>query len=42
MRLQHLPAVRIGRSEEHGFALILVMVFPELATWLPDYIYEQP
>lgn len=23
-------------------ALILVMVFPELATWLPDYIYDQP
>jgi TRAP-type mannitol/chloroaromatic compound transport system permease large subunit len=23
-------------------ALILVMVFPGLATWLPEYIYNKP
>jgi TRAP-type mannitol/chloroaromatic compound transport system permease large subunit len=23
-------------------ALTLVMVFPVLATWLPDYVYQKP
>jgi hypothetical protein len=23
-------------------ALTLVMVFPGLATWLPDYVYQKP
>jgi TRAP-type mannitol/chloroaromatic compound transport system permease large subunit len=24
------------------FALILIMIFPSIATWLPDYVYNQP
>jgi TRAP-type mannitol/chloroaromatic compound transport system permease large subunit len=24
------------------FALVLVMVFPGIATWLPDYVYNKP
>jgi len=24
------------------FALALVMTFPNIATWLPDYVYNKP